>query len=237
MNDSIRGRPPLWRHDAYTLRRLARGLELDLGSLAHAGLLGHGRTLVDLGCGCSPYRPLVEHSGSAYVGCDLDAGPGVDQIISSDCKTTLPSGSADVVGSFQVLEHVWSLDDYLGECRRLLQPQGRLLLSTHGTWLYHPHPTDFRRWTRDGLAKELESRGFEVTSMRALVGPLAWTTQFRTLAYWHLADRLGIPGRILGAALCLFMYARMRLEDAITPSAVAANNAAVYLLTARLRDN
>ena len=30
-----------------------------------------------------------------------------------------------------------------------------------------PHPTDFRRWTRDGLVRELESRGFAVEPRRA----------------------------------------------------------------------
>ena len=74
----------------------------------------------------------------------------------------LPDGCAKVIVSFQVLEHVWDLDWYFSEIRRLLAPGGTLLLSTHGTWLYHPHPTDFRRWTREGLRMELSSRGFVV---------------------------------------------------------------------------
>ena len=72
---------------------------------------------------------------------------------------------------------------YLGECRRVLRPGGWLLLSTHGTWLYHPHPTDFRRWTADGLVREIEAHGFTVERITGLIGPLAWTTQFRLLGY------------------------------------------------------
>lgn len=145
----------------------------------------------------------------------------------------LPDKSADVVVSFQVLEHVWDLDWYLGECKRLLRDNGRLVLSTHGVWLYHPHPTDFRRWTRDGLVKELESRGLIVESITGVVGPLAWTTQFRSLGYHHLLSRIPVLGKLLSALVCSFMNARMAVEDAITPAVQVDANAAVYLVIAR----
>jgi SAM-dependent methyltransferase len=141
--------------------------------------------------------------------------------------------SADWVVSFQVLEHVWDLDWYLGEARRLVKPDGWVLLSTHGTWLYHPHPTDYRRWTRDGLIKELETRGFEIAEIRADVGPLAWTTQFRTLAYHHALSKIPLVGRLLSAVVCSFMYLRMGIEDAATPTSLVETNAAVYTLVAR----
>jgi SAM-dependent methyltransferase len=229
-----RAQAPRWRHDAYTLRHLERGIADCVSAFEREGRLAPGRTVVDLGCGSAPYRPLLERAGSFYVGCDLEAGAGVAALIGADGRTNLSAHSADVVASIQVLEHVWSLDEYLGECRRLLVPDGRLLLSTHGTWLFHPHPTDFRRWTRDGLVRELGSRGFEVLRVRPIVGPLAWTTQFRTLAYWTVLSRLGPPGRLLGAGLCLAMYARMDIEDRLTPRELTATNAAVYLLTARV---
>jgi SAM-dependent methyltransferase len=235
MTDSERSHAPPWRHDAYTLRHLEREVAAQVREFAREGRLAPERSVVDLGCGSAPYRALFERTGAAYLGCDLEPGPDVASLIDADGRTRFAAQSADLVVSFQVLEHVWSLDEYLAECRRLLAPDGRLLLSTHGTWLFHPHPTDFRRWTREGLVRELSSRGFEVLQVRPLVGPLAWTTQFRTLAYWHVLSRLGMPGRLLGAGLCLAMYARMRLEDGLTPRELTANNAAVYLLTARLR--
>ncbi len=226
------GAPP-WRHDAYTLRRLEDAIRDCVGLQSAEGRIGTGRRTVDLGCGTAPYRSLFTATGNVYVGCDLEAGPAVEVAIGKDGTTELPAASADLVVSFQVLEHVWSLDDYLSECHRLLTADGRLLLSTHGTWLYHPHPTDFRRWTRDGLVREIESRGFEVLNVRAVVGPLAWTTQFRTIAWWHVLARGGYPGRLVAAALALVMYARMVLEDAVTPHTLRDTNAAVYLVTAR----
>jgi len=107
------------------------------------------------------------------------------------------------------------------------------VLSTHGVWLYHPHPTDFRRWTRDGLVREVESRGFKVESITGVVGPLAWTTQFRSLGYHHLLMRVPLVGRWLSAAVCIFMNLRMSMEDAITPSVQIDTNAAIYVLIAR----
>src|SRR5207253_538505 len=121
--------------------------------------------------GDRPYAPLLAARQAEYVACDLDGE--VDVRIEPGRPLGLPDASVDGIVSFQVLEHVWDLDWYLGECVRLLKPGGWLLLSTHGTWLYHPHPTDFRRWTRDGLTDELQSRGLAVQEVRAVAGPLA----------------------------------------------------------------
>jgi SAM-dependent methyltransferase len=128
---------------------------------------------------------------------------------------------------------VWDVDTYLAEARRLLKPGGRLLLSTHGTWLYHPHPTDFHRWTREGLERQLVSSGFVVEHTDSLVGPLAWTTQFRLLGLRHALAAVPLVGRALVPALATAMNVRMTIEDAITPRAILRDNAAVYLVVAR----
>jgi SAM-dependent methyltransferase len=91
----------------------------------------------------------------------------------------LADASVDGVTSFQVLEHVWDIDWYLRESYRILKPGGWLLLSTHGTWLFHPHPTDFRRWTRPGLEDEIKARGFTHVGTLPIAGPLAWTLMIR----------------------------------------------------------
>lgn len=224
---------PIWRHDGYTLRALRRAVDDAIGRLGAAGVLGPARgVVVDLGSGDAPYRPLFAGRSAAYIACDIAPGPSVDELFEPGRPTRLAAGSADVVASFQVLEHVWDLDAYLGECRRLLAPDGRLLLTTHGTWLYHPHPTDFRRWTREGLCRELEARGFVVAAIEPVVGPLAWTTQFRLLGWNHVLSRLGPAGSASAAVLNAVTYLRMKLEDAFTPAAMVADNASVYVVVA-----
>lgn len=228
-----RSNAPYWQHDAYTLRSLERAIAKSLCSPLSSCNLGPHSTVVDFGCGDSPYREMLCSQGARYIGCDIAPGATVDLIIEDNGKVPLPDASADCVASFQVLEHVWDLDTYLGECRRLMNPNGVLILSTHGNWLYHPHPDDFRRWTRDGLTKELSSRGFSIIETHAIVGPLAWTTQFRTLAYNHVFRHLGWIGKVIAKIFCALMYARMTLEDKITPQSLTNCNAAVYLLIAR----
>jgi SAM-dependent methyltransferase len=216
--------PPFWRHDWYTLRQLLRGIER---VAAGHKLLTPGRRVVDFGCGDRPYQPLFTAAGCEYVACDLD-GP-VDVRIEPGRPLDLPDESADGVVSFQVLEHVWDLDWYLGECRRVLKPGGWLLLSTHGTWLYHPHPTDFRRWTRDGLCRELTDRGLTVTAVEPVVGPLAWTTQFRLLGLHEVLRKVPVLGPLALAPVACLMNLRMVLEDAVTPASIRAVNASTYV--------
>ena len=218
-------RPKFWRHDWYTLISLRRGIETALKTL------GQGGVAVDVGAGAAPYRSLFTKRGFRYVRCDIEGDADV-KIVPGE-PIDWPAQSADLVVSFQVLEHVWDLDWYLGQCHRLLKADGRLLISTHGTWLYHPHPTDYRRWTRDGLVKELETRGFAVENVEAMLGPLSWTTQFRALGYNQMLQKLGAPGQMISALVCALLNARMAAEDKLTPASIRDFNAAVYLITAR----
>ncbi|MEN9629741.1 MAG: hypothetical protein RJA10_2968 [Pseudomonadota bacterium] len=227
---SPRLQPPFWQHDAYTLRHLANALRRELAALSPT-MAGTDPSAVDLGAGDAPYRPMFEACGYRYLACDIDGAAPV-RIVPGQ-PVPLPGGQAALVLSFQVLEHVWDLDHYLGEAHRLLADDGRLLLSTHGTWLYHPHPTDFRRWTRSGLEAELRQRGFEIERTTGLVGPLAWTTQFRAIGVAHLLLRVPLLGALAAALVSSVYHLRMKLEDAITPQAWIDTNAAVYLVVAR----
>jgi len=141
--------------------------------------------------------------------------------------------SADLVVSFQVFEHVRDIDTYLQEAGRVLRDDGVMLLSTHGTWLYHPHPEDHRRWTREGLIGELERRGFEVTDCIAVVGPLAWTTMVRLTCFAVALRRLPLIGKSLAAAIAVVMNLKAGVEDWVTPAWVTKDNACVYVTLSR----
>jgi SAM-dependent methyltransferase len=237
VNVSDRLNAPIWRHDAYTLRGLQAAIEGAIDQLGRDGVLAADRgTVVDFGCGDVPYRELFSSFCKRYLACDIEPGPGVDLTFEPGGSVALESGVADCVVSFQVLEHVWDLGAYLGECRRLLGPGGRLVLSTHGTWLYHPHPGDYRRWTRDGLVRELRVHGFDVVRVFPVVGALAWTTQFRLLGYHHVVTRIPLLGRLLFPLLSSVMYIRMVLEDLITPDSISGDNSAIYLVIATCTD-
>jgi SAM-dependent methyltransferase len=128
--------------------------------------------LLDYGCGGSPYRNLFKAKN--YVRADyVDCG-NLDFLISPDGKIDSPDNSYDAVLSTQVLEHVFSPRAYLAEGFRVLRPGGKLILTTHGIWEDHGCPYDFRRWTYDGLCRELEEAGFQVKRVAKLTtGPRA----------------------------------------------------------------
>jgi SAM-dependent methyltransferase len=174
-----------------------------------------------------PYRPLFEAAGCRYLGADFDGTP--DVAIAPDGRIDVADASADLVVSFQVLEHVRDLGAYFAEIRRVLKPDGRLLLSTHGTWLYHPHPEDHRRWTREGLIAEMAGYGFAVSDCAAVVGPLAWTTVLRLTGFAYVLKRAPAVGGAAAAVLAAVMNARAWLEDALTPADITRDNACVYI--------
>ncbi|GBD51185.1 class I SAM-dependent methyltransferase [Microcystis aeruginosa LEGE 11464] len=221
---NVRLKPPFWRHDWYSLLKLRQGIEqvIDTNQIGFAE-----QKIADIGCGDCPYRPLFIARGCEYIGCDIDNTAEV--MIEPGKPIPLPDASFDGVVSFQVLEHIWDLDEYLGECYRLLKPGGWLLLTTHGNWLYHPHPNDYRRWTREGLLYEISSRKFVLKDVLSVVGPLAWTTQFRLIGYDSVLQKLGFIGQLILLPIACFMNLRMVIEDAITPLSIRDTNASIYV--------
>lgn len=228
MEAHTRANPTWWDHQRHALIRLRRQIQHEIDTRLHPGT---GDVVVDMGCGDMPYRSLFETRGARYLGFDID--PAAPVAITPGLPIAFDDAGASGVVSFQVLEHVWDLGWYLGECRRVLRPDGWLLLSTHGTWLYHPHPTDFRRWTEDGLVGEIEAHGFVVERISGLMGPLAWTTQFRLLGYREVLRRIPLVGALLLPILTVVMNVRMEIEDAITPAAIRRTNACIYVVVAR----
>ena len=220
--------PSFFEHDWYVLRSLSNCL---LARVEDHALTQGAQTIVDMGCGDCPYKALFERNGCRYISCDL-AG-SADIILTPGQRVELADATVDGVVSFQVLEDVWNLHWYLSECYRILKPGGWLLLSTHGAWPYHAHPTDFRRWTREGLVGELSDQCFRVEHIDGLVGPLAWTTQFRLLGIRQFLGSLSYIGTLILYPLVFLTNLRIILEDAITPASIREVNASIYVALCR----
>ncbi|MDZ7620706.1 MAG: class I SAM-dependent methyltransferase [Patescibacteria group bacterium] len=159
---------PTIGHSRYVVLRKLRDTFRDIAA-SSLPTGGHCRVL-DYGCGSSPYRPIFEATGAHYTTADLPGNPTAVFEVQDGGRVPSPSGSFDVVLSSQVLEHVWDARSYLGESWRLLRPGGRLILSTHGYWPYHPDPCDFHRWTGEGLRRLVQCEGFEVVRFDGVVG-------------------------------------------------------------------
>lgn len=193
--------------------------------LAGAGV----ETLIDFGCGNAPYRPLIEPLVGGYRGADLAGSQHAELEISFEGRLLVADGTADCVLSTQVLEHVGDPRQYLSEANRVLLPGGLLLLSTHGVWKYHPDPTDYWRWTRDGLRRVIEDAGFSVAEMLGVMGPSATALQLLQDAVLPAAPS------VLRPAICGAMQTAMQAADALTSEAARDRDACVYLVAARSR--
>lgn len=185
-----------------------------------------GRTVLDLGCGTMPYRSMFTARGAKYVGADISGTP--DLLIGPTGSLPIEDDSVDYVVSFQVLEHVRDVAGYLANIRRVLRPGGRLFLSTHGVWPYHPHPTDFWRWTADGLRVTLEDAGFQIRDMTALCGPASWIPMFPLL----VGKKLLGPLWFLLAPLNLGVNMLAWSADRLTPAGLRDSNAAIFAVEA-----
>lgn len=153
---------------AHHIRRLPAAL----GELATDLAIPPGGRVLDYGCADMPYRSFFGE-GVDYVGADLEGNEEATVTLNDDGSLPVPDASFDAVLSTQVLEHVQDPRLYLTECWRVLRPGGRLLLSTHGIFPYHPDPVDLWRWTGEGLKCEVQRAGFEVLRFEGIIGMAA----------------------------------------------------------------
>lgn len=184
-----------------------------------------GDRLLDFGCADLPYRSLFP-ADIGYVAADLPGNPAATVTINPDGTLPVESESFDAVVSTQVLEHVVDPALYLGECFRVLRPGGRLLVSTHGIFVYHPDPVDYWRWTAAGLKHVLEGAGFVVEQTEGVIGLIAIGLQLvQDAVYWKLPR----PIRPLVAGS---MQALIALADRAQSAGSKRLNASVFILVA-----
>jgi SAM-dependent methyltransferase len=122
--------------------------------------------ILDVGCEDKPYYPLFAARARTYLGTDVVPGPLVDRVCPVE-SLDVDSSSIDLVLCAQVLEHVRDPAAGLREIGRVLRPGGFAFVTTHGTYPFHPHPTDYWRWTPQGFDVLIESA--DALSLRELV--------------------------------------------------------------------
>jgi SAM-dependent methyltransferase len=157
-----------WDRYAHHIRELPARLE----QLAADLRVPPGGRVLDYGSADAPYRRFFADDVD-FVTADLPGNPTVGVTLGADGRVPVADASFDAVLSTQVLEHVADPRLHLDECFRVLRPGGRLLLSTHGTWIWHPDPVDLWRWTSEGLQHQVRAAGFEVVRFEGIVGLVA----------------------------------------------------------------
>lgn len=123
-------------------------------------------TLVDVGCGAQPYRPLL-NPNVEYIGIDIAdveerfgyAIPGTRYF---DGETwPVADASADTVLATETLEHVVDSAHFIQEAHRCLRPGGKLILTVPFAARWHFIPHDYWRFTPSSLALLITGGGFK----------------------------------------------------------------------------
>jgi SAM-dependent methyltransferase len=173
-----------------------------------------GLRVLDVGCGDRPYDTLLRDAGEV-VGFDVPGNPRADVHGTIDA---IPIGDAsfDVVLCLQVLEHVPDPGAAVRELRRVVRPGGRVLLSTHGIYPYHPNPDDPWRWTHEGLEKLFFTNGeWASVSVRPGAGTAATVAMLNAHVIDLLFKRLHL--RPLGSPLVALLNVIGETIDGAVP--------------------
>jgi SAM-dependent methyltransferase len=173
--------------------------------------LGLDRTasILDAGCGSGGNLTMLARFGKVY-GFELDddaravaESRGIGHVAEGFLPDSIPfpGTSFNVIGLFDVLEHLDEPVASLQALRERLADDGRLILSVPAyQWLWGPHDEMHhhkRRYSRSLLAKHLEAAGYRVkfiSHFNTLLFPLALLQR----TFERLRGRAGDPGSTLG---------------------------------------
>ena len=98
--------------------------------------------VVDAGCGEGDGLRVLAAGGCSVVGLDYDAGclsrAPAPAVRCNLVALPLAPVSVDAVVSLQVVEHLWTPDEFLAGCARVLRPGGRLVVTTPNRLTFSP---------------------------------------------------------------------------------------------------
>lgn len=177
MGVSAEGRPKghrIWAERAPRLlvQEIFPPIEQELGPYKHY----FKGNVLNAGAGNRDIRHLIE--GKLY-NQDIPTGlhnANID-IFSPLHQIPVAENFFDAVICNAVLEHVANPDEVMREFRRVCKPGGILYLCVPFMQPEHLDPTDFQRYTLDGLKRLVDQHGFEVIhadGLHSVYTTLAW---------------------------------------------------------------
>ncbi|MGD1874836.1 MAG: methyltransferase domain-containing protein [Mastigocoleus sp.] len=142
--------------------------------------------LLNAGCGERDISDFLVKNGATEVdNCDI-ASSIPNAIICDLTEIPKEENTYDSILCNAVLEHVQFPDLVIKELHRILKPGGNLILCVPFLQPYHPCPTDFWRYTKDGLSELARLNNLEVIeilpvhSIAQTIGWIIWAYLLET---------------------------------------------------------
>ena len=136
-------------------------------------------SILDMGCGRMPYKPLILANGriTNYIGLDLEMGVYADKkkpdLSWNGTKIPLEDDSVNNILAIEVFEHIPNPEIVLNEILRVLTPGGVFFFTIPFIWPLHDIPDDEYRYTPFSFERHLKNSGFFNIDLKPLGG---WDT-------------------------------------------------------------
>jgi SAM-dependent methyltransferase len=189
-------------------------LDQELGPVVRY-LSGH---LLNAGCGSRDISTyLLANAVTKITQYDIDSRDP-DVIVGPLESMPFEDETFDSVLCNAVLEHVSNAEDSIRELGRVVRPDGHIVISVPFLQPFHASPTDFRRYTADGLADLGARAGLDVVCVlpvHSMAQTIGWIV-------WEYAQEKG--GRLRRSAAWAFAFLVTRLWNRTDPALVRNAN-------------
>jgi len=194
--------------------------------------LSPGVRILDVGCRVAPYKPLFDELGASYDGNDIEPGPLVKFVAPAESLDEIADGAYDLVLCTQVLHLIRHPEKALAEFARVLADGGHLFLTTSGVYPFHPDPTDYWRWTQQGLPALFEDvPGLKLVELVAHGGSGATLAVTINTPLRQISRALG--SELIGAPLIVLVNCVGAVVDRLLPPRARAALIPNFLVVAR----
>lgn len=190
--------------------------------LRRVGKIASGRVL-DIGCSDQEVKPYLGEKTS-YIGLDYYRTAtqwygSLPQVFGDAHALPFPGGCLDCILLLDVLEHLPEPDRCMAEIRRVLKPEGLLIIQVPFLYPIHDKPLDFQRWTIYGLHRLLRDHDFVLGEHAATGNPVETAALLSNIAMSKIVLK-SIERRHPMAIMALFL-----------PLLVVLINAAAWLIS------
>ena len=153
--------------------------------------------ILNVGSGKTRLAPNVKNL-------DIEDNSDVD-IVGTAESMPIPDSVVDLIITQEVFEHIQKPDLALAECFRVLKPGGTLYFQVPFIIGYHPGPTDFIRFSKEGVYEFLSIAGFEINELEISVGGgtgfYRILVEFFAILFSGPIDKLYLPCKCVFALL------------------------------------